>query len=404
MKGAVFIFSFFLCLSGKSQVGIGTTEPEAQLDIVASNPESPENIDGMLIPRLKNFPATNPGPSQNGMLIFLNNDLNDFTKGFYFWNNQQTAWSPVGADKKAANFYEENTTESPENIDDPIFRKGNIGIGAEEITSRLQIAINPNEDEDIKKGIEIDNNNSAETRNTYAIEMINRSKTNAVKYGLKSSVSGDGEGEHYGIHNVTNKTTGSSNIYGIYNRVGRTEGASSKNYGILTEIGTSTDRGTVYGIYAKAEGNNSSEVYAGYFAGRLGIGKTPEEDYVLPETRGEEDQVLVTDDKGEVHWEYNTRKNYSSTGTASGNFVITDEIYSLRITNSPSSLTLPDAATNRGRILILIGWQGSGSTALQFVNGDTLYDLKTDSNIIAVPAKEIMMIQSIGTRWLLISN
>lgn len=198
------------------------------------------------------------------------------------------------------------------------------------------------------------------------------------------------------------KTTGSSNIYGIYNRVGRTEGASSVNYGILTEIGTSTGRGTVYGIYAKAEGNNSSKVYAGYFAGRLGIGRTPGEEYVLPDTRGDEDQVLVTNDDGEVKWEYNTRKNYSSTGTATGNFVISDEIYSLRITGSPSSITLPDAASNRGRILILIGWQGSGSTTLQFVNGDTLFDLETGSNIMAIPAKEKMMIQSIGTRWLLL--
>lgn len=203
MKGVIFIFTFFACLAGRSQVGIGTTEPGAQLDIVASNPDNPENIDGLLIPRLKNFPATNPGSSQNGMLIFLDIDLNDFSQGFYYWNHQKTAWQPIGGDKKVANFYEENTTESPENIDDPIFRKGSIGIGAEEINSRLQIAINPNEDEDIKKGIEIDNNNSAKTRNTYGIELRNRSKTDAVKYGLKTSVSGDGEGEHYGIYSVT---------------------------------------------------------------------------------------------------------------------------------------------------------------------------------------------------------
>lgn len=392
----------FLGLNVFSQVGIGTTEPGAQLDIVATDKDNPAKIDGILIPRIKKFSSQDPGNEQHGMLIFLSEDFNDSPTGFYYWHQQEGKWKSIVSDAKAANFYKPNTTESPGNIQDDLFRNGNIGIGTEEIFSKLQIAINPDDAQDIKKGLEIDNNNSAETRNTYGVEIRNRSKTNAIKYGIKLKVSGEGDGERYGIYNVTNKTSGSSNVYGIYNKVGRTEGANSHNYGILSEIGTSTGRGNIYAIYGRAEGNSSSNVFAGYFAGRVGIGKTPTEEYIFPASRGEENQILVLGNDGEVKWKHNSNRNYISTGTSSGNYSIGNEVYYLRISNSPSSITLPDASSQKGRELVLIGWQGSGSTSLNFQNGDTLFDLENNTNITSIAAKEILTVISIGTRWLLI--
>ena len=64
-----FIFPVFIF----GQIGINTTNPKAALDIKASNPSTPNNQDGILIPRVAVFPSTNPTADQNGMLLFLTN-------------------------------------------------------------------------------------------------------------------------------------------------------------------------------------------------------------------------------------------------------------------------------------------------------------------------------------------
>ena len=58
-----------------AQVGINTTNPQSALDISSTNTVAPENTDGILIPRISNFPATNPGANQQSMLVYLTNDL-----------------------------------------------------------------------------------------------------------------------------------------------------------------------------------------------------------------------------------------------------------------------------------------------------------------------------------------
>lgn len=73
MKKLYVIILYFVCLnSALSQVGIGTTNPDATLDIKSSNQFSPSNTDGILIPKIDNFPFTNPTAAQNGMMVFLN--------------------------------------------------------------------------------------------------------------------------------------------------------------------------------------------------------------------------------------------------------------------------------------------------------------------------------------------
>lgn len=402
MKKIILYYFLLFAIPVISQVGIGTTAPGAQLDIVATDINNPSKIDGILIPRIKKFPSQDPESEQHGMLIFLSDDFNNSPAGFYYWHQQEGEWKSIVADAKAANFYKPYTTESPGNINDNLFRKGNIGIGTEDIESKLQIAINPGDAEDIKKGLEIDNNNPEKTRNTYGMEITNRSKTDAIKYGIKNHVTGDGEGVRYGIYSTTSQGASGSDIYGIYNSVGRTEGANSSNYGIFTEIGETSGRGEIYGIYARAEGNSSSRVFAGYFEGPVGIGKTTAVEYTFPDSRGEENQVLVSNNSGKLDWEHNHTRNYVSTGTQSGTYTIGDEVYYLRVSNSPSSITIPDASSNKGRELVLIGWQGSGSTALNFQSGDTLFELENGTNITSIAAKEILTIISIGTRWLLI--
>lgn len=93
-------FIFFIVLAThflSAQVGIGTTDPGALLDIPASNLATPSATDGILIPRLSTFPAVNPSAAQNGMMVFLTNDITDYSKGFHYWDHPNTRWNKVGS-------------------------------------------------------------------------------------------------------------------------------------------------------------------------------------------------------------------------------------------------------------------------------------------------------------------
>ena len=62
MKAKI-LYIFILVFSLQTlhaQVGIGTTDPKANLDIPSSNVTNPTNTDGILIPRIDNFPTVNP--------------------------------------------------------------------------------------------------------------------------------------------------------------------------------------------------------------------------------------------------------------------------------------------------------------------------------------------------------
>lgn len=405
MRTLYAFFILLLSLSTNAQVGIGNSDPKAQLDISATNKEEPANIDGILIPRIDKFPVENPGTDQHGMLVFLSKSVTGFTAGFYFWNASEIAWKSIISDASTSNFYKPGTTLSPNNLSDPIFRDASIGIGTDQISSRLQIAIVAGKDLSLKKGLEVDNANSAtDNLTTYGIINDNRSQTNGNKYGIKSNVGGVGNGIHYGLFNETYQNTGTNDIYGIYNRVGRTFGAKSNNFGIYSEIGSIQGVGNIFGIYSVALGDSNSNVYAGYFVGRVGIGTTPETEYVLPTVKGLEGQVMMLNSTGQASWSNPGYENYSSTTSATGDFVITDEIGSLRINNQVSGIVIPASASNKGRILRLINWPGTSEKNLIFQGSDDLFDVRTNSKILSIKPQQVITIQSAGNRWILIAQ
>lgn len=349
MKTFFVLFFVFFTFSASAQVGIGNSNPQAQLDISATDKENPASIDGILIPRIEKFPLENPTSAQHGMLVFLNKSVTNFSSGFYFWNNTESKWKSLGIEIGSGNFYKPGSTQSPNNITDIIYRDASIGIGTDQVTSRLQVAIASGKDLSLKKGLEVDNANSAtDNLTTYGIINDNRSATNGTKYGIKTNVGGVGTGVHYGIFNETYQNTGTNDIYGIFNRVGRTFGARSNNYGIYSEIGSIQGVGNIFGIYSIALGDSNSNVYAGYFAGRVGIGNTPETDYVLPTARGLEGQTMILNASGQASWGNPGYQNYSSTTSATGDFVISDEVGTLRINNQISGLVIPASSANKG--------------------------------------------------------
>jgi len=85
-----------------SQIGINNTSPKSLLDITSSSTVAPSNTDGILIPRIANFPAINPGTDQNGMMVFLTTPVGVKDKGFYYWDAPNNRWVSIGAEEWTA--------------------------------------------------------------------------------------------------------------------------------------------------------------------------------------------------------------------------------------------------------------------------------------------------------------
>lgn len=98
MKFALFLLVILYSITSFSQVGIGTTSPNALLDIRSSSQAAPSNIDGILIPKIDNFPGTPPSVAQNGMMVYFTGNTT-YPKGFYYWDNTLTSWKAVGSKK-----------------------------------------------------------------------------------------------------------------------------------------------------------------------------------------------------------------------------------------------------------------------------------------------------------------
>lgn len=94
MKKIITIIAILISYTGFAQVGIGNIDPQATLDISAK--AIPDNTDGILIPRMDNFPTPAPTAAQDGMMIFVTG-AGTPTKGFYYWDSTAgpAAWVAI---------------------------------------------------------------------------------------------------------------------------------------------------------------------------------------------------------------------------------------------------------------------------------------------------------------------
>lgn len=88
----VSIICLLFSISMFSQVGINTTTPAAQLEITSSNQAAPANTDGIIIPKIDAFPATNPTAAQQSMMVYLTTASGVNNPGFYYWDNATSTW------------------------------------------------------------------------------------------------------------------------------------------------------------------------------------------------------------------------------------------------------------------------------------------------------------------------
>ncbi len=99
MKKLILHSFLFFSIGLFAQVGINTTTPQAQLEIKSSSEATPSNTDGILIPKVATFPATNPTVAQQGMLVYLTTPVGTNLPGFYYWDDATSSWINLkGAD------------------------------------------------------------------------------------------------------------------------------------------------------------------------------------------------------------------------------------------------------------------------------------------------------------------
>ncbi len=335
-----FLFTFLLIIQiTNAQVGIGNTNPKARLDITASNALSPSNTDGVLIPRANKFPNTNPTIDQNGMLLFITG--NGITKkGFYFWNQSTTSWKPISkwieneANNTIYNDFSDHIAIGVANTSARFEVRGdgidNIGGAVKIINTNAKRNLivtsmgDENQNFNFSRALEINNNvNSLGnfTKNTgVLIEMNGASVLNSSIYGTytRYAINSNYAGNIYGNYTTSfNKTA--QEIYGFYSTL-QTSGTGDR-YGFYSNIGNANfgdpiGTGNLYGLYSKitteASGSRTSygvysesqlaTGYAGYFIGRMSLGNSFSNRYLMPDADGSANQVLTTDGSGNTSW------------------------------------------------------------------------------------------------------
>ena len=107
MKNVFILFCLYAGV-GFAQVGIGTTNPNASLDIRSSNEVTPANTDGLLIPKVEEFPAINPTVLQDSMLVFATG-AGSVAKGYYSWDNASTSWVLFTISCSAGGWYSDSS-------------------------------------------------------------------------------------------------------------------------------------------------------------------------------------------------------------------------------------------------------------------------------------------------------
>lgn len=331
--------------SAIAQVGVNNTNPQAQLDVSASSVTSPSNEDGILIPRIDNFPVTNPTATQDGMMVFATGNGTP-TKGFYYWDNGTTSWiSLLGSSSNDSDWYTQYSTNAPNSITDNIFTEGNVSIN-----DGFLILNSPTDTSGGLYSYKTINTNTAFTYRLIQNSITSNGSTGS--YLTQNSYTGTGSGGNTAITNLFNGTGTSSNTglrnsfnndnstseIGINNNFIST--SSNQKIGVLNNLNSAAQNGTVYGFRNLIEGgtgtiygtytnitngsayqygsyinlsggtgpnyglyssvDNVTNGFAAYLVGRTSLGETTSNRYLMPAADGTAGQIMTTDGSGNI--------------------------------------------------------------------------------------------------------
>ena len=242
-----------------AQVGINTTTPNALLDIRATSATAPTNTDGLLIPKVDVFPATNPTAAQQGMLLYLTTTSGSNAPGFYYWNNPTTSWVGIGGSASGNNWALAGNTVNATtdfmgstNNADVIFKRNNVRagrIGANNTSFGVN-ALNPAStgSQNTASGAFSLSSNTTGTHNTASGASSLRSNTQ----GIQNTASGSSS--------LNSNTTGDDNTAsGSYSLRYNTEGNNNTASGAYSlHSNTTGSQNTAIGYYAFFSGDSFS--------------------------------------------------------------------------------------------------------------------------------------------------
>ena len=114
-----------------------------------------------------------------------------------------------------------------------------------------------------------------------------------TQYGTRQEITNTGSGFHYGSYNILTGD-GNGSHYGSYNFLSNT--GTGFKYGTYNLIDPSAG-GIHYGAYNDVQ---KSTGYAGYFIGRMSLGNTIANRYIMPEADGNANYIMQTDGAGQV--------------------------------------------------------------------------------------------------------
>ncbi|MCW5518631.1 tail fiber domain-containing protein [Aureitalea sp. L0-47] len=331
-----------------SQVGIGTITPNASLEIQSTNQATPASTDGLLIPKVDEFPVTNPGASQDGMLVYATG-TGSVSKGFYYWDNGTTAWV-LATGAKNINDLSDGITDvsgssiflgTDAGINDDGTVNGNVGIGRRSLrdntTGGGNTAIgnsvmreNITGDFNSAFGYSALISNTSGSYNTsmgYSALQSNSGGINNVALGARSLriMTNGGSNTAIGHNSMPNSLNGSGNIaLGSYSGnnvegdanilIGNNAGDASVLRTISNSIFIGNNSGTnetnsdkLYIENSSADANNAL-IYGEFdndilrTNGTLQIGNPASGGFAFPISDGTANQVLQTDGAGAMTW------------------------------------------------------------------------------------------------------
>lgn len=276
-----------------SQVGVGTTDPKATLDIRATSQATPSNTDGILIPKVDNFPLTNPTISQDGMMVYATGSGTP-TKGFYYWDNGSTCWKPVEgvrkiddlSDGKSDNDGSENGSSlylgKDAGLVDNSSDNRNVGVGYQSLYSNIGNVEGRRNTALGYASLYTNTNGSLNTAIGYKVLEKNLSGISNTAIGAESLLVNEGVGINEGSYNTaTGSQTLKANTSGSYNTANGVSALSMNNAGQgNTAVGYLALLTNTTGNYNTAVGN-----------GALKILSTGSNNVVIGTTAGE---LLVT--------------------------------------------------------------------------------------------------------------
>ncbi|MEZ4874611.1 MAG: tail fiber domain-containing protein [Flavobacteriaceae bacterium] len=255
-KWLFFIGCLVFTVGGISQVGIGTTSPDASSILDISSTDK-----GILIPKVALADVTDTmldgvNTAAAGLLIYNTNAATTGGSGVGFYYFTGTVWERIITSATPTNdhdWYEESTTTSPNSINDNIYTMGNVAIGKNITSWPLEI-----EEDQGGRGVSVVMNGSNNVTTYGLLSEVTSSASTASLVGVFGRVLSIGNGEQRGVHSLVNgngtgihygaltelQGAGTGNQYGSGNNISNTgNGSHFGSYNLLSGTGAGTHQG-----------------------------------------------------------------------------------------------------------------------------------------------------------------